>query len=944
MTHLTNDAETFKDDLVDGLVAAYSRYVERVPDASGVQRRGGPVPGKVSLIIGGGSGHYPAFAGTVGAGMAAAAVVGDVFTSPSTEQAYRVGRALDGGAGVLFSFGNYAGDVMNFGVAEQRLRADGIDCRTVLVTDDVASAEVGELDKRRGIAGDFVVFKVAGAAAERGDDLDAVERVARHANDRTRTLGVAFAGCTVPGADEPLFTVEAGQMEVGLGIHGEPGVSTSAMVSARELVPMLLDPLLEERPDGADGRVAVIVNGLGATKYEELFCLSASLFPALAEAGLDPVLPEVGELVTSLDMAGCSLTLCWLDDELEELWAAPADTPAFRRGDVQRLDPAADDPQTPAVQPQAHGQADSTAEAEPDDSALACATTVRTALRAMRDVVVDGERELGNLDAVAGDGDHGSGMARGLRAAVEAGDAAAGGPATVLRDAGAALADKAGGTSGVLWGAMLTAVGDRIGNETAPDDDTLVAGIRDATRLCNGWAVASPATRPCSMPCSPSPRRSRSGSRPVTPAAAWSAAAARADEAAQATAELTAKVGRARPLAERGIGTPDPGAVSMAWCLEAVAGRAGQASGRRPARRPISAWTSDVGHEGRAARRVGHRAGRARAGARAGPWCERGGRAGPRARARGDRRGGQRPARRGGGRRSCPARAGGRHRPGGRLLAGRRRAPPRAPCRLVAGRPGRRPAGRVGRRRRQRTGLPAQRLGPVPRRPGPGAGVARPARARGARPGGDRRLLQGRRVRPVDRPPGHRPSDSSVPFGDGTGLGYSDQILQLCGLEHRRDLLAPIEAPGPQAAVTAAGAELAGLAAGTPVVSGPFDFPACAFGAGVDEPGDGLLIVGTTLGCLVNVDHLQTAGEPAGFSVSTGRPERWLRAMPAMVGTASMDWMLKTWASASMPSSRAGRQPARRQRRRGAPLLRDARASGHRSSTRTPAARSPACG
>ena len=216
-----------------------------------------------------------------------------MFTSPSTEQAYRVGRALDGGAGLLFSFGNYAGDVMNFGVAEQRLRADGIDCRTVLVTDDIASGDAKEpaaARHRRGLR------RVQGGRGRRraGDDLDAVERVARHANDRTRTLGVAFAGCTVPGADEPLFTVEPGQMEVGLGIHGEPGVSTTALVSARELVPMLLDPLLEERPDDADGRVAVIVNGLGATKYEELFCLSAALFPALAERGLMPVLPGGG--------------------------------------------------------------------------------------------------------------------------------------------------------------------------------------------------------------------------------------------------------------------------------------------------------------------------------------------------------------------------------------------------------------------------------------------------------------------------------------------------------------------------------------------------------------------------------------------------------------------------------------------------------------------------
>ena len=221
------------------------------------------------------------------------------------------------------------------------------------------------------------MFKVAGAAAERGDDLDSVERVARHANDRTRTLGVAFAGCTVPGADEPLFTVEPGQMEVGLGIHGEPGVrTTDAACRPATWSPLLLDPLLAGRPDDADGRVAVIVNGLGATKYEELFCLSASLFPALEERGLTPVLPEVGELVTSLDMAGCSLTLCWLDDELEELWSAPADTPAFRRGEVVAAGAVRDDATAPAARPQAEEQADEPSRSSPTSRRSRCAGTV----------------------------------------------------------------------------------------------------------------------------------------------------------------------------------------------------------------------------------------------------------------------------------------------------------------------------------------------------------------------------------------------------------------------------------------------------------------------------------------------------------------------------------------------------------------------------------------
>ena len=282
-------------------------------------------------MVGGGSGHYPAFCGVVGTGFADGAVVGNVFTSPSTQEAYSVGRAASNGAGLLFSTGNYAGDVMNFTLAQQRLCDEGIDTRVVFVTDDIASAPVEEINKRRGIAGDFVVFKIAGAAAEAGYDLDGVERVARLANDRTRTLGVAFAGCTLPGADTPLFTVPDGQMGVGLGIHGEPGVAEADLPRAADLARRLVDGVLAEAP-GNTTRVGVILNGLGATKYEELFVVWRTVAPMLRDAGYTLVDPEVGELVTSLDMAGCSLTLVFLDDELETLWRAPADTPAYRKG------------------------------------------------------------------------------------------------------------------------------------------------------------------------------------------------------------------------------------------------------------------------------------------------------------------------------------------------------------------------------------------------------------------------------------------------------------------------------------------------------------------------------------------------------------------------------------------------------------------------------------
>ena len=271
MTRVYDDPSCFAEDMLAGFLDLHGRYAIGVP--GGVVRAEQPPSGKVAVVIGGGSGHYPAFCGVVGPGFADGAVVGNVFTSPSAAEAASVARAAHAGGGVLLTTGNYAGDVMNFGLAVEQLRGEGIDARYFAVTDDVASAPAGEESKRRGIAGDFTVFKVASAAAEEGADLDEVERVAEHANARTRTLGVAFDGCTMPGADEPLFTVPDRSMGVGLGIHGEPGVAEQPMATATELAATLVDGLLAEAPEGTGDRVAVILNGLGRTKYEELFIL-----------------------------------------------------------------------------------------------------------------------------------------------------------------------------------------------------------------------------------------------------------------------------------------------------------------------------------------------------------------------------------------------------------------------------------------------------------------------------------------------------------------------------------------------------------------------------------------------------------------------------------------------------------------------------------------------
>lgn len=564
MTRLYNDPADFRAEVIDGFAAAYGRYVERVPGASGFVRRGGPRAGKVSLVVGGGSGHYPSYSGIVGRGFADGCVLGDVFTSPSAEQVHRIGRAAAADAGLVLAFGNYAGDRLNFAAAQERLVADGVDTRIVYVTDDIASAEPHEPDRRRGIAGTFAVYKVGGAAADTGADVDTVERVMRATNDATFSFGVAFDGCTFPGQASPLFTVDHGRMELGLGIHGEPGIESRPWMPATELAEVLVDAVLAERPDGTE-RAAVVVNGLGATKYEELFLLHGHVDRHLRAAGVVPVMPEVGELVTSLDMAGCSLSVTWLDDEIERYWTAPADTAAFRRGNTVDL------PTFEAHTPTAETSVGAGTDVVASPASVEAASDARSVLHAMCRVALEHEGELGRIDAIAGDGDHGVGMARGFRAAVAAADAADGGVGAVLRAAGDAFGDKAGGTSGILWGILLSAIGDELGNVDDVTADRLCAAVGRGAHTVQriGEAQLGDKTMLDSLlPFVDALGSQLDDGRPLGDA--WRKAAADAVAAAEATAQLVPRVGRARPLAERSIGTPDPGATSMGLVLTAA--------------------------------------------------------------------------------------------------------------------------------------------------------------------------------------------------------------------------------------------------------------------------------------------------------------------------------------------------------------------------------------
>ncbi|MGK3115455.1 dihydroxyacetone kinase family protein [Candidatus Pantoea formicae] len=567
MTYLFNQPSAFAAELIEGFVAANADKVRQV--TGGVVRSTRSQPNTVAVIVGGGSGHYPAFAGLVGQGLAHGAAMGNLFASPSAQQIYNVARAAHNGAGVLLMFGNYAGDVLHFGQACERLRAEGIACEILAVTDDISSASKDELTKRRGVAGDLCVFKAACAAAEAGDDLATVLQKSQHANDRTRTFGVAFAGCTLPGASHPLFEVEKGRMALGLGIHGEPGISETDVPRADELAEIFVERLLSEVPADikqiAGQRVAVILNGLGSVKYEELFVVYRRVAQLLDAAGLAVVEPDVGEFVTSFNMAGVSLTLMWLDDELETLWRAPANAPAYRKGSVLIAEPLS-----------AAECEESTEEALPQASAESqqSAQRVLTILESVADLLQRNVQKLGDIDAVAGDGDHGIGMERGVLGAVEkAREVAArgAGAGSLLCRAADAWADKAGGTSGALWGVALTALGTSIGDNQSPDAQRVAAGVKGAKDGIMHFGKAKVGDKTMVdvlVPFSDSLNAAVAEGASLTDA--WLAAAKVADKAAQDTAHLVPKMGRARPLAEKSVGTPDAGAISLAMIVNRV--------------------------------------------------------------------------------------------------------------------------------------------------------------------------------------------------------------------------------------------------------------------------------------------------------------------------------------------------------------------------------------
>jgi dihydroxyacetone kinase-like protein len=327
MQRIINDPNLVVEDMLKGFVRCHkNRVVTSEENPRVLKYIKAPIQGKVGVVTGGGSGHKPAFVGYIGKNMCDAVAVGEIFSSPSAQNFFDAFKAANGGAGVACLYGNYAGDNLNVKLARQLAAMEGIEVKTVVANDDVASAPKEEAGKRRGVAGEVLMWKVGGAKATRGSSLDDVIRVAQKAIDNTRSIGVGLTPCTIPAVGKPNFVIEPGKMEVGIGHHGEPGVAVTDLGTADEIATLALEPILKDLPFQSGNDAVVLVSGLGATPVMELYIAFNKAYDILQEAGIKIHRSYVGNYFTSLEMMGITFTVMKVDDELKGLVDAEADS------------------------------------------------------------------------------------------------------------------------------------------------------------------------------------------------------------------------------------------------------------------------------------------------------------------------------------------------------------------------------------------------------------------------------------------------------------------------------------------------------------------------------------------------------------------------------------------------------------------------------------------
>jgi dihydroxyacetone kinase-like protein len=331
MKKLINDPRNVVQELIEGFVLANERSVFKHPEVNAVIRKDAPVKGKVGIVIGGGAGHEPLFLEYIGKGMADAEAHGQIFAAPAPGIVYEAVKAVEGGRGVMLLYNNYAGDVMNFDLAQEMARAQGIRVETVLINDEVASAPKGREQDRRGTTADHIIIKIAGAAAERRLHLEEVLRITRKAIAGARSLGVALSSCTLPATGKEIFDLPAGKMEVGMGLHGEPGVARIDLLSADRTVERIVPTIVADLPYNSGDQIILIINGYGGSTRMELFIVNRRVRSMLAELGIEVYATEIGEFCTSQEMKGLSVTFIRVDEDLKELYDQPCDSAFYKK-------------------------------------------------------------------------------------------------------------------------------------------------------------------------------------------------------------------------------------------------------------------------------------------------------------------------------------------------------------------------------------------------------------------------------------------------------------------------------------------------------------------------------------------------------------------------------------------------------------------------------------
>jgi dihydroxyacetone kinase phosphoprotein-dependent L subunit len=591
MRKFLNDPGELVSDYLAGFAAAHAGLLRYDPQRRIIVRADAPVAGKVGLISAGGSGCEPLHGGFVGQGMLDVACPGEVFTSPVPGQIMAAIAAANGGAGIVQIVKNYPGEVMNFRLVAMDSADQGVQVESVLVNDDVAVADPA---RRRGLGATVLVEKIAGAAAERGNDLRAVAQIGQRVNERARSFGVGLSSCTVPATGRRIFDLPAGEIELGIGISGEPGTRRAAMRTARELAGVMLDAVLGELQPQAGAHVLLLVNGLGGTPENELYVLYGELDRGLREAGLLPARSLVGNYVTALDQAGASITVLELDDELTALWDAPVHTAALRWGTLtapRRFTPRVRG-RTQRAPARARAATDRKSTAQPPHGVAAPTTRRATEPLIGPNTIAlwltETEREitaqadhLSALDAALGDGDHGTNMRRGFKAVGKAiadrGDGAL--PGELLMLAGKTLLSTIGGASGALWGLALRRAGRALGtaDQIHPIDlaaavDAMVDAVVELGQASVGEKTLLDALKPAATTL----RQELEAGSSLEHAVTQAAHAARAG--ADATADMEARKGRASFMGARSLGHQDPSANTTAIlfsCLQRAVARPG---------------------------------------------------------------------------------------------------------------------------------------------------------------------------------------------------------------------------------------------------------------------------------------------------------------------------------------------------------------------------------